>query len=286
MATAVERAAIKNPEAAVAARYYDAVHRRLVYLGEEATPEMWDALWAADDSIRRVLQPSWGSRWLVRLTRRYLRPEDGRIIEGGCGLGQFVAALHRQGYEVTGIDSAPKTVDALQRVAPELDIRLGDVTELPFAEASCAGYWSLGLIEHHFDGFGPLAVEMARVIRPGGYLFLSFPFMSPVRRLKASLGCYAPFTGTTAPRGFYQFALDRRRVAEEFRGNGFGLRAVKSLSGLKGCKDEVGLLKPPLDWLYHYPGRALVPRALRLLADPVLAAAGCGHSCVLVLQRS
>ncbi|MDH4064729.1 MAG: hypothetical protein OEW19_10045, partial [Acidobacteriota bacterium] len=79
---------IKNAEATVTARFYDGAHHRLVYLGEEASPELWDNLWNANDEwISRMLRPSVGSRWLVRLTGRHLRPGDGLVLEGGCGSG-------------------------------------------------------------------------------------------------------------------------------------------------------------------------------------------------------
>lgn len=258
-----------------------------MYIGEEASPELWDGLWDPDDaSIKYALGPTYGVKWLTRLTRQYLEPKDGTVLEGGCGTGQYVAALHRAGYRVTGIDSAPRTVAVLRRVAPELDIRLGDVTRLPFGAGEIAGYWSLGLIEHYYSGYQPLALEMARVIRPGGYLFLSFPYMSTVRRFKAKLGLYPPFTVDGQPAGFYQFALDPTIVGQEFVKYGFRLRSQKSLSGLKGCKDEIAVLRRPLQALYNYPGSSIVLRGLRLLSDPVFVALGCGHSCVLVLERT
>jgi SAM-dependent methyltransferase len=232
------------------------------------------------------LQPSIGARWLIRTTRRYLKPEEcGTVLEGGCGTGYYVAALQRAGYKTVGIDFAPRTVAMLNRVAPELDIRLGDVRRLPFEEGTISGYWSIGLIEHFFSGYQPLAVEMARVIRSGGYLFLIFPYLSPVRRLKARLGLYPSFAGDGEPAGFYQFALDLSSVTSEFEKLGFQLCSVRGQAGLKGSKDEIRAIRAPLQKLYNYPGRSFVLRGLRWGLDPVLAVMGCGHSCVLVLKR-
>jgi SAM-dependent methyltransferase len=280
------KAPLKNREAIVTERYYDRANRRLIYIGTEASPEMWDALWDPDESsIRKALQPSEGVKWLLRLTRQYLGPTDGTVLEGGCGKGQYVSALQRAGYNVVGIDSAPQTVAVINRVAPHLDVRLGDVRDLPFVTGSLAGYWSLGLIEHFFSGYGPMAREMARVIRPGGFLFLSFPYMSPMRRLKARFGVYPAFADQQEPQDFYQFALDPRCVADEFESLGFDTRSLLALAGLKGLKDEAGPIRSPLQKLYHYPGSSLTLRGLRWAVDPLLAKLGCGHACVLVLQR-
>lgn len=276
---------VNNKEASFSIRYYDESDNRLVYIGESATPEMWDNLWAPDEqTVRDALKPARGTKWVIKLTRHYLASGAGRILEGGCGLGYNVAALQRAGYQTTGIDFAPQTVSILQRVAPDLDIQLGDLRSLPFADNSFAGYWSLGVIEHFYSGYEPLAKEMARVIRPGGYLFLTFPYMSPLRRLKAWLGRYPALKTDGEPVGFYQFALDSRRVVAEFERLRFEKRYQTSSSGLKGFKDEVGLFRKPLQLLYNYPGRSVLLRGVRFLMEG-FALLGAGHSCVLVLQK-
>ena len=269
----------------MSARYFDKANNRLVYVGNVATHEMWDDLWEpTEDAVREAIRPGRGTKWLVKITRRYLGCNEGPILEGGCGLGYNVAALQRAGYHVTGIDFAPKTVALLQRVAPELDVRLGDVGALPFDDHSFAGYWSLGVIEHSYSGYQTLASEMTRVIRPGGYLFLTFPFMSPLRRLKARFNLYPALPGTAEPVGFYQFALDPSRVESDFFKLGFRKRYLAGRSGLKGLKDEVELARRPLQALYQYPGRSIPLRAMRFLMDG-WAPLGAGHSCVLVLQK-
>jgi SAM-dependent methyltransferase len=278
---------IKNKEAAVAERFYDAANRRLVYIGNRASPQMWDELWDADEaSIRRGLQPSIGSRWLLRLTSRYLKPEDGIVIEGGCGMGHYVAALQRTGYRVIGIDFAPRTVSLLNRIAPELDIRLGDLEKLELEDASVAGYWSIGVIEHFYNGYERVADEMTRVIRRNGYLFLTFPFMSPLRRAKTRTGSYPQFRHTTEPEGFYQFALDPAQVTTKFEQLGFEKCFFTAQAGLKGLKDEVSVLRPVLQKLFNYPGKSIALRGVRFLIDPVLSKLGAGHSCVLVFRRT
>jgi SAM-dependent methyltransferase len=175
-------------------------------------------------------------------------------------------------------------VALLNRVAPELDIRLGDVRELPIEDASLAAYWSLGVIEHFYQGYEGIAMEMARVIRPGGYLFLTFPYMSPLRRLKARLGIYQPYDKHDEPSGFYQFALDAKVVAEDFNKLGFQLVMQKGLSGLKGVKDEVKLVRLPLQSLYDFRGSSLIVRGFRWFLDQVMSPVA-GHICLMVFRR-
>lgn len=265
-------------------RYYDKANRRLVYIGRAATSGMWDEHWSLNDRAIQQLHNSSGSAWLVRTTRRYLKPGTGPVLEGGCGTGQHVAALHRAGYEAVGIDFAPNTVTQLNKGAPHLDIRYGDLRALPLTDSLLAGYWSLGVIEHFYKGYESIAGEMARTIRLGGYLFLTFPYMSPLRRIKACLGCYPSFDMKQESREFYQFALDARTVTTSYENLGFQLVGRKRLSGLKGVKDEIGTLRKMLQKLYDYQGPSRITRGLRWMLDWVMAPLA-GHTCLLVLRR-
>jgi len=264
-------------------RYFDQENNRLIYFEKQATPDFWDSQWQADSSIRKDVIGA-KSTYVTRIAQKYLKPEDGIILEGGCGRARHVAALSNNGYQCIGVDSAPKTVQALQDAVPELDVRLGDVRYLDFDDAYFAGYWSLGLIEHFWDGYEPIGREMVRVLRPGGYLFLSFPYMSPLRKLKVRLALYPKWQEGHTPASFYQFALDHKRVIRDFTAWGFELIQAKPLDGLKGTKSEVAPLKPPLQALYDYRGSSVVIRGFRFALSSALSLVA-GHSVLLVLRR-
>jgi SAM-dependent methyltransferase len=264
-------------------RYYDSENSRLVYLGQSPNSDFWDNKWQADEAIRdRIMGVR--STYVSRITKRYIQPQDGLVIEGGCGLGQHVAALTNSGYQCLGVDSAEQTVSVLARTIPELDIRLGDVRHLDFDDGAFVGYWSLGVIEHFWDGYQDLGLEVARVLRPGGYLFVTFPYMSPLRRVKAFLRCYLLWQEDGVPASFYQFALDHRRVVDDFREWGFELVRARSLDGLKGTKDEIVSLKRWLQSLYDYRGASWSIRGFRAILSSALALVA-GHSMLLVLRR-
>jgi SAM-dependent methyltransferase len=82
-----------------------------------------------------------------------LPDEKGLILEGGCGIGQMVHAFKWQGYNAVGIDFARRTIKRVKVAVPELDIRFGDVRNLPFRDGEIAGYWSFGVIEHFWEGY-------------------------------------------------------------------------------------------------------------------------------------
>jgi len=266
-------------------RYYDSNKKALVYIQSSATPQMWDDHWNIGDGekAKMALSPS-VNNFVNLVTQRYLSPQSGLILEGGCGLGQYVASLTSLGYQTLGIDFASQTVEILNKIAPHLDIRLGDVRCLPLLDKSVAGYWSLGVIEHFYSGYDKISHEMARVIRPGGYLFLTHPYMSVLRKVKAWLRLYPYESSPSEPRDFYQFALDHEQTIVKFSELGFSLCAFSPQAGLKGFKDELpSYLKYPLQMLYDYQGKSLLIRGFRFALNTLLTPL-CGHSCLIVFK--
>ena len=150
-------------------RYFDPVKKQLIYIESKAGPSFWDSHWKLDKNIRKILRIK--NTYVSNITRQFLKPRDGIILEGGCGKGHNVASLFNNGYRVIGIDYAEKSVMILNQYLPELDIRLADVRDLPFEDNYFIGYWSIGVIEHFWEGYESIALEMSRVIKYNGYLF-------------------------------------------------------------------------------------------------------------------
>jgi SAM-dependent methyltransferase len=233
-------------------RYFDKANNRLVYVGETANSTYWDQHWQRQGPVFHKQPKIKGCGLVVGNTKKYL-PIGARILEGGCGRGTNVHALHYYGYDTYGIDYAKKTVEAVNKCAPELKVMFGDIRDLPFPDDFFDGYWSLGVIEHFYDGYEKIASEMFRVLKPEGYLFLTVPVMSPLRKVKVRLKKYIEYEYKESEEirdNFYQFAFDHRAVIDNLENKGFRLIALKPYGGIKGLKDEVSILKPSLQRLY------------------------------------
>ena len=211
--------------------------------------------------------------------------KEGLILEGGCGPGHVVYAMHVHGYRCMGIDIAKRTIGRIKETFPELDVSVGDVRSLPFPDSYFRGYWSGGVIEHFWEGYDDVLKEMYRVLVKGGYLFISFPSMSFLRRQKVKLARYEEVNTDIIEReNFYQFAFDREKVISDFQAAGFELLDSSPQSGLKGLKDEISLLRPLLQRYYDYTGRNLLISGSKLLLDKILASFA-GHTVFLVFQK-
>jgi SAM-dependent methyltransferase len=105
------------------------------------------------------------------ILRRFLRlgPED-RVIDLGCGSGRALMWNRDLGAWAAGVDISPFFAMEARR---DVDLLLGDLRRLPFADATFTKAWSLDVLEH----LSPTALEemlreAGRVLAPGGAFFV------------------------------------------------------------------------------------------------------------------
>jgi len=118
---------------------------------------------------------------------KYL-PREGKVVEAGCGPGRFVMYLAKKGYDILGIELGQETIDKTKGVFPDLNIRQGDVTALPFADNAISGMISLGVIEHFIDGPQRVLKEMHRVLKPGAQMIVTTTSFNILRKIKYFFG--------------------------------------------------------------------------------------------------
>ena len=264
-------------------KYYDKINNRLVYTGQASTSLFWDAHWDKNTIEKLYLKHISPFDYVINTTKKYL-PKGSIILEGGCGTGQQVFKLQKSGYKAIGIDYAQKTVETVKQAKPELDIRLGDVRKLDFPDNYFDGYWSFGVIEHFYNGYDDIINEMHRVIKPNGYLFITFPHMCKLRKMKAEKGKYPIWKDEKNKiEYFYQFALDEQQVIADIEKLGFKLIKKQHLAGIKGLKDELKAIKKPLQKIFD--SRSFWGMALSRIISLVFNRFS-SHSVLLVLKKN
>ncbi|MGQ9661174.1 MAG: class I SAM-dependent methyltransferase [Kiritimatiellia bacterium] len=115
-------------------------------------------------------------------------PRGGMILDAGCGLGRYVEFLTRRGYRVVGVEINMQTVASALKVAPHLDVRVGDVAALDFEPCFFDAVYSLGVLEHFAEGPIRVLHELWRVLKPGGMLLATVPSFNLVRQAKYHTG--------------------------------------------------------------------------------------------------
>ena len=97
-----------------------------------------------------------------------------------------------------------------------------------------------------------IVLKTQRIIKKGGYLFLTVPSMSILRQAKAALNMYPPIEDIELiEEEFFQFAFSHKNVINYFTERGFKFVAHKPTGGAKGLKDEVMVIQKPLVKLYN-----------------------------------
>ena len=264
-------------------KYYDRANHRLVFISQAADSSCWDNHWQTPDLEQAIKQKS-ESNYYTRVTKRFLTPTRSiKVLDGGCGRGEVVYALRQAGYDAYGIDYAVGTVKEINRLMPDLKIAYGHVDQLNFPDNYFNGYWSLGVIEHAWDGYQAIIKEASRVLKPNGYLFITYPYLSALRQIKTALHVYPHFQQNQKPKNFYQFVLPQKTVSRDLQQAGFKARYQRPLDGFKGLKDEVTLLQPLFSRINSSPTR--VAHYLRVIIGE-LAAPFCGHVILQVWQKS
>jgi SAM-dependent methyltransferase len=114
-----------------------------------------------------------------------------RVLDLGCGAGEFAAALATHGAQPVALDAAPEAVRRARARGVDARVIAPDV-DLPFTDGSFDVVWVGETLEHLVDPVGTLH-EVRRVLRPGGLLLATTPDHPPelVRELAEDPGRFA-----------------------------------------------------------------------------------------------
>lgn len=249
---------------------------RLAYYLAAADAGYWDGHWRgwlAPEAYKLARSGGLG-RFEYFFTAHL--PKQGRILEAGCGLGQFVLALRVRGYDAEGVEWGADTVAKVREIVSDLPIRVGDVTRLDVPDGYYSGYISLGVVEHRREGPEPFLREAFRVLEPGGVALISVPSFHALRRMKARLGMYRADAGGL---DFYQYAYANEEFSGLLQDAGFQVQKIHNYDGFKGIKDEIALVRGLA------AVRGLGPRVRRWIERWRWAERRLGHMAMFVCRR-
>jgi len=102
-------------------------------------------------------------------------PAGAHVVDIGCGGGTYLRAWHDLGAtDVTGVDSSEPILDAAREShgpLPGVSFHQGDAADSGLDSESADVVFERALI-HHVPDLDAVAVEAARILRPGGVLIV------------------------------------------------------------------------------------------------------------------
>jgi len=116
----------------------------------------------------RGAYPDCLGRWL--LDHAFRRP--GRLLDVGCGRGDYLDVFSRLGFAVAGVDISPRAAE----LAPSAEVRVADLeTEpMPFPPSSFDFVFSKSVVEHLRQP-GGVFPKILDVLKPGGVAVIMTP---------------------------------------------------------------------------------------------------------------
>lgn len=184
-----------------------------------------------------------------------------RLLDVGCGTGEFLQASRELGIEALGID-----VDAsIERYAKEkygFDVVTGMLDENSF-EADRFDIVVLSHVIEHLPDPNPLLAVIRKILKPGGVFLVATPnadsFLCDLHILRSALSHRAKkgynLTSFTPP--FHLNAFNVRSLNAVLERNRFKVLSCSPYSGLDWKDDRLVVLMKTLKLIGHALGRGV-----------------------------
>ena len=159
-----------------------------------------------------------------RLLLEHLMPGE-RVLDLGCGHGDFTAMIAEAGASPIGVEVAHAAVVRARQRHPGLDFRSVPTGQpLPFGDNEFDVVWASEVIEHVADTARWLS-EVRRVLKPGARLLLTTPSHG---RLRVAVGGIERFS---EPLGDHLHLYTKRSLGSLLSEFGFGEIDVRTAGG-------------------------------------------------------
>lgn len=142
---------------------------------DESLERFWGYKLSRQDPLHyrvlgQLLLP-WTKRWTA--TNKYITPvQHGRVLDLGCGNGQWLSEYERLGWEAVGVE--PDAEAAQVAIQAGHSVVVGLLTDTHFPDASFDAVTMWDALEH-IPNPSEVMREVYRILKPGGKVYISVP---------------------------------------------------------------------------------------------------------------
>lgn len=168
-------------------------------------------------------------RMRARTVIGYLPKERGKLLDIGCSFGVLAFELARRGYQVTGVDVNPVSIELANQINEILKLKNVSFSSTDFiGNRFLAGEFDIVVmveaLEHIQDDRHAID-EIHRILREGGVFIVSVPYAEAIQEFSAPVPSWHDFEGKSAAIGV---------PGELHYRSGYNLEGLISLLGLSG----------------------------------------------------
>ena len=205
---------------------------------------LWTNMWknqklsASNEEILEKIERSDEYKSIKKFLKNFSK--KSKVIDGGCGLGEWVIFLNDKGIKTEGIDFSRETILRLKKKYSNYTWINADITKLKYKDESIDGYLSWGTFEHFEDGFSKPLNEAKRILKKNGLLIISVPFDNfRMRFQKKKISKIR----NDEEYVFYQWRLREHELFNELNICGFDTIEINYLHKLQGASRFLSSLK-------------------------------------------
>ena len=247
--------------------------------------QFWTQRWQENAEIADCSYVARREEYKLMLPTLNELPKDCKILDAGCGKGEWTVWFNQQGYETVGLDISEDTIKKVQDIFPQYQFVRGDIRDTDFPGERFDIIFSWGAYEHFENGPGKCLKESWRILKPGGMLFISVPYdnirhmLSRLRPLKTWDGSYHPDEGYEKPMRFYQWRFTKAELEQEIALANFRVKWVKPIHKSEGVKRW-------LDWDLKISPTSSVYAFVNRIANRLMPADYLAHMVMIAARKA
>ena len=142
----------------------------------------------------------------------------GIACDLGCGPGQVARYLSERKVEICGVDLSPRMIERARQLNPDIEFTQGDMLSLSWPDQEWAGIAAFyAIVNLKPTDLVRAMREMHRVLRPGGWLLMSFHVGEEIEHVDDLWDCRVSLD-------FYFYRPEQ--VIRDLRSAGFAIEEV------------------------------------------------------------